>query len=66
MENISSDRGDGFRNGFHAGDIINQLSRLLITLGSDLIGISFLEGYDCAKEVFNVLFGPISFDSNAS
>ena len=58
LNDISCNERQALRRGFDAGDIIDQLSRLRITLGADFIGLRVQETRDFALQISDVLFGP--------
>ena len=58
---VSSDDGDAQGDGIGAVDIVDQLARLRIALGSDFIWLGVEEGAGCAIQVSDVFFGPFNF-----
>jgi len=64
LEGIARDCGDDDRNRLEIGDVINQLSRLRIALGGDLIWPGIMEDSDCRLNITDVLLGPFDFRPN--
>jgi hypothetical protein len=60
-EYISNDGGDFEREGLGAVDIVNQLSRLRITLGSDHIGLRASPSQNFTLQIREMLFWPGQF-----
>jgi hypothetical protein len=64
VEDVTSDSRKTSRDGCDALNIINQLSRLRIALGSNFIGIGIEKGAECRLEVVDMFVGPFNFQSN--
>jgi hypothetical protein len=61
MDSIASDQGQ-FDRGFpDAAQIVDQLSRLRIALGSNFIGVGVEKSSELNIQVTDMLFGPCDF-----
>lgn len=58
LKGVSRNASDVRGSLFSAGDVINQLSCLRITLSSDSIGVGLSESPNCLVQLVDVMFGP--------
>lgn len=61
LQDVPGDTGNLKRDGLNVNEVIDQLTRLRITLGRDFIGVGCLKGEDCRLQLLDMLVGPFDF-----